>query len=311
MELPEAIDKIRPTVVQIAFKARNISPDDQEKFGGANINVPIGTGFFVNRKGYVITANHVIVVGQKQIDEIEAEEKMLRIGIAQPNEIKKVFPEIFERKTIDWRAQFTFVDFDVIATDETNDLCLLKLEKNPFNGELTSGVFVEEREVPLLFGTAYTHIALVGKPKDGSAIAISGFPLNEPILYTSSGVLASTWHFKLKKSRFRIIPPDLPDEIKEALSYELEDNYWGDIHAFPGHSGSPVYLVNNAHIIGVCIAGRLLEVIDKSDNKDDKKTKLRYFSGITIIIPVYLVHRLLIENLAGWAPPDREEWNQR
>lgn len=302
MNLPEAIDKIRPTVVQIAFIARNISPNDQEKFGGENVSVPIGTGFFVNREGIVVTANHVIVEGQKQIDEIDAEEKMLQIGIAQPNEIQKAFPDMFESKIIDWRAQFTFVDFDVVATDEANDLCLLKLRKNPFNGELTSGLFVEKKEVPLLFGTAYTPLAADGKAKDSSAIAISGFPLHEPILYSSSGILASTWHFKMQKSNFRIIPPDLPNEIKEILSYELEDYYWGDIHAFPGHSGSPVYLINNAYIIGVCVAGRLLDIIDKSDDESNKP-KLQYFSGITIIIPVYLVHRLLHKIISGWAPP--------
>ena len=41
--------------------------------------------------------------------------KSLKIGVARSNELTDWSAELGERRTFDWRAQFTFVDFDVIG----------------------------------------------------------------------------------------------------------------------------------------------------------------------------------------------------
>lgn len=97
-----------------------------------------------------------------------ADNKSLKIGVARSNELTDWSAELGERRTFDWRAQFTYVDFDVIGKDEKSDLMLLKLKKNPFTGKLSSGIKIPtigyEREVTTLFGTVYTPSATVGKP---------------------------------------------------------------------------------------------------------------------------------------------------
>ena len=81
MKLSEAIEKIRPTIVQIAFIANNLSNELQEIYGIKNINKSIGTGFFVSRRGYIITAYHVIKEGLERLKKFQAERKLLKIGI--------------------------------------------------------------------------------------------------------------------------------------------------------------------------------------------------------------------------------------
>jgi len=304
MKLSESIELIRPCIVQIALVAEGLSGDSREMFNTDNIELSIGTGFYVNRDGYAITANHVITKGNEEISKIQAENKSLKIGVAQPNELARQFPDLFEPKMYDWRANFTFTEFDIVDQDEKSDLVLLKMEKNPFSKELTSGRFVEEKEVPLLYGTAHQPMAIEGRPPDGSRIAISGFPLGQPILFTTCGIIASSWYYEIRKRETGIIPKHVPLEIRQILAHELVDAYYGDIETYPGHSGAPVYFIEDGKIIGVCVSNPLLEVIDENLESVSLRNRKIYFrSGITQIVPIYLVNRLLIRNGILWAPP--------
>jgi S1-C subfamily serine protease len=75
------------------------------------------------------------------------------------------------------------------------------------------------------------------RPSAGDAIATSGFPLEEPSLVTTAGVLASDMtHDADQPGRERLL---------------------GDLNVNRGNSGGPVYTVKDAKVIGVCIKGRL------------------------------------------------------
>lgn len=58
-------------------------------------------------------------------------------------------------------------------------------------------------------------------PRDGAAIAISGYPLSEPSLVTTSGALATSF------------------SIERQGEPQTAERYLGDITANPGNSGGP------------------------------------------------------------------------
>ena len=117
MILAEAVERIRPSIVQIALMANDLSEDLLSKVGRPFLHIPLGSGFFVNEGGYVITANHVVDAGRQQIQQLPAGQKRLLVGLAHPN-------------TENMRGNFTLVAFDVLGNDTRHDLALLKLRQN-------------------------------------------------------------------------------------------------------------------------------------------------------------------------------------
>jgi hypothetical protein len=80
------------------------------------------------------------------------------------------------------------IKFNVVATDDRNDIALLKLKTNPFT--LGEEARRSSSGRPLSLGVAKLRTA---RPRDGTAIAISGFPLMESVLVTTAGGIASAW----------------------------------------------------------------------------------------------------------------------
>lgn len=116
MKLSEAIELIRPSVVQI------VSAEGRR--------APLGTGFIVDEEAHVVTAHHVV-----------ASARQILVGLALPN-------------TENMRGNFILVDVDLVAVDGRHDLGLLKLRRNPFRGAIRSGIVINNEEVPVLYGTA-------------------------------------------------------------------------------------------------------------------------------------------------------------
>src|SRR5450759_2489826 len=92
LSLPDAIDIVRPSVVQICITGHQMKP------------VAVGTVFIVDRGGYVLTAEHVTRGANEIITANQIDGRRIVIGLSQPT-------------TANMRANFTFVDCEVVEED--------------------------------------------------------------------------------------------------------------------------------------------------------------------------------------------------
>lgn len=275
MDVTQAVDQIRSSIVQILFWATDL-PENLHSEVGPFVNRTLGTGFLVNSDGYVITAHHVIESGRRIAEQIQAGQKRILVGLAQPN-------------TENMRGNFSVVDCEMIDEDTRHDLALLKLKRNPFKGEVRSGIVIGDKEVPLLFSTATLN---PHRPKDGAAVGISGYPLGEPVLVTNAGWMATSWAFEIKE----VPVPGAPEWFRMP---DVADAYLTDVEVNPGNSGAPVYLVENATVIGVCVGSKLAPIRDQHGNIEEPK--LFYSSGLTVVVPVRYVIYLLKKHDLSWS----------
>ncbi len=220
----------------------------------------IGTGFLVHRDGYALTARHVTdhaLSIQKQSPKTR-----LLAGLAIPN---------FESLQLTIRASFELVEITVVEQDERHDLALLRLTPNPFATGKPSGISVTEKGIAVnaLYGLAQTEAA---RPRDGDAIAVSGYPLSEPTLVTTSGCVASAWGNDIRE----VQPPGAPEGFTIP---DVKDSYLADVAVNPGNSGGPVYSIYKGTVMGVCVAFRVASVEHTTANA------FSYNSGLSVSCP--------------------------
>jgi S1-C subfamily serine protease len=91
--LPDSIDAIRPAIVQILLGWDGGRP------------AAVGTGFIVDRAGFVLTARHVARDARSFASAQGLPNPRLLVGLAQPN-------------TENMRANFTLVTGEVIEDDQ-------------------------------------------------------------------------------------------------------------------------------------------------------------------------------------------------
>jgi S1-C subfamily serine protease len=275
MDLSQAVEIIRPSIVQIGLTAVEVLDARGNGIKQQWLHHLLGTGFLVSSEGHVITANHLIGHGRELITKIQARSKHLLVGLALPNTEKM-------------RGNFTNVVFHVVDTDALHDLALLKLAQNPFKGEVRSGFVIGGKEIQLLFGTVTLNCK---RPKDGAAIGISGYPLGLPVLVTNAGHMATVWSFDIQEVPLGGAPPEWYRKT------EVADTYLADVQANPGNSGGPAYLADNGTVIGVCIRIRLAPVCNQhGDSASIDQQQLLYSSGLTEVVPAQYVTDLLRKN---------------
>jgi len=266
MNLREAIKAVDPCVVQVS---------------GESLQPVVGTGFFVHEGGYVVTALHVIQQIARMANEANRPVQV-NVGIAHTN-------------SENMRANFTVTDCEVVDADEVYDLALVRLGRNPLAGELGTGIVVGEVAIPL---PAQVAAIDPDRPEDGEPIAVSGYPLSNPVLITNAGHLASVWH---SESRRDFQPGVSP----------LVDWYFGDVEVNPGNSGGPVYRVETAEVIGVCRASQPAPV-RRGDNGEPARMSdvaLNYSSGITVFTPAKYIAEMLARH-SLWESADGEAQEQ-
>ncbi len=233
VKLPDAIDRMRPSIVQI------------QSLTYPNIQT-LGTGFVVGAASHVVTAQHVVnAVNAGVGDEV-------LIGFAGPD-VTTLAMQI--------RGSFTSIGCPIVDASADDDLALIQLPAQPFGGmQILVGETPQAPPRQVRFATA--------RCRDGTDIAVSGYPLAEPALVTNAGVLASGFTLMTGSG-----PP--------------QERLLGDFTANPGNSGGPVYTTQDASVIGVLVAGRLVKVIEGPGSVS---------SGLTLIVPVAAVLKLLAKN---------------
>ncbi len=203
LDLTQATAAIRDTIVQIDIVSPNIS----------GLYEPIGSGFLVSRDGYVVTAGQVIRRAETRLRQIPVTEKHLAVAIPNPRRPGSLDP-----------GSFTFVVFDIVEADDQSDVALLKLIRNPFGaGPLATSVKTVE-----FAGT---------EPRNGEAVAVSGYPYPEATLVTDSGIVTNA-------------TATIPGR---ALMPRFSGNtYRLDLEANAGNAGAPVYEVATGKVTGIC-----------------------------------------------------------
>jgi S1-C subfamily serine protease len=272
LTLPQAIEQMRPSIVQIRVQAVGLSEELQRKLGPPFIVWTIGTGFLVN-DAHVITAHHVIEGGRRLLAQIDATRKYLAVGFPTPNT---------ERR----RGNFESFDVEVVAEDPANDLALVRLHE---------GLDVIQKRTQMPIRAARL---IADRPREGTAAAVSGYPLGSAVLVTNAGSMATAWSSDVKEL---IEPSVAPLVIRQQV-----DVYLADIVANRGNSGGPVFATETAGVIGVCVAGRTTAVVDQHDrpvripDESGKMRELRTAAGLTIVVPAAHVIDLLKRHRLRW-----------
>lgn len=262
-DISQAVELIRPSIVQIGVFAL-WRPIKARRVGMPFAHLALGTGFLVGG-AYVVTARHVVDVAYGMAAQIAAEKTAREVSVHVG------FPSATNET---YRGIFGLEAFDIVETDEVHDLALLRLLRDPTVSPLSD----EEREKLESLQENSPAVLYSERPVDGVAIGVSGYPLEESVLITNAGVLASGW------------ASDKGRASAEEDSYVKHDRYLGDIVANPGNSGGPVYLAEKAWVIGVCVAGRQIET---SDDQGQPNPDVLQKSGITVIVPSTYVIEML------------------
>ena len=169
MQLPDAIDSIRRSVVQI-----------QAVREGSEATT-IGSGFIVASAGdtvHVVTANHVV----EAVDT--AAGQSIHVAFAAPDVIEPTFQ---------MRAGFVGTSARVVDAVLKQDLALLEVTGQ--HTALLAEVESKTASKTMYRRETYRDPARLSSAKlrEGVALAVSGYPLAEPSLVTNAGILATTF----------------------------------------------------------------------------------------------------------------------
>lgn len=277
-KLADAIDSIRPSVVKVVVKLvrspANPFPQVPEAFKGCFNDTSVcivGTGFFVNSNGDVVTAFHVVdgfraksgayIRGTRQV--IEALEAAgvhagIGIGVATPN---------FEKGGITVLSNTQLYSAELVATDPSHDLALIRPTANPFRGmpQLIGGQALADMPRPTVKDVTFS----LSRPRDGEDVFACGYPFSEPGLITTSGILASAWNSEVLLRA-------------EAAGFPSPQNvYTVDLRINPGDSGGPVFRMFDQAVIGVAVETR---------------------GGLALVVPAKLVTDFLTSQHVSWTP---------
>ena len=259
-DISDAIDAIAPAVVQISVAA------------GGQV---LGTGFLVNEAGHAVTAYHVI----------EGLGGRATVGVAMPN-----YEDANNNRI---SGSFWLSSYDVVATDAEHDLALLKPHEpaaNPFKEPRPTFVRIGDQDLGLAPGIARLRVA---RPRDGMAIATSGYPFGVMNLITSTGYVASAWAVELNQ---------VQDPHGGDISLRDGANtYLADMQVNGGNSGGPVYRLADGSVVGVCVSTRGAQAwLPGGTPVVTAEGPVLYNSGVARVVPSLYVTELLDRAGSDW-----------
>lgn len=245
----DLVDLVRPAVVQVAVKInpldrRNAVPSPLDRcFRGRAICV-VGTGFFVNAAGDVVTASHVAkgVQGRAPEPGIQQIIQVLEAnGIHADTYIAVSWPNV-ETSQLTVASASQLFPATLMAADAEHDIAVFHATVNPFTN--MPRTFGGPGAAGLPQATAkFVHLALK-RPRDGEEIFACGFPFSEAGLVTTSGAIASAWKTDTLNTAEAAEHP-LPIEI-----------YQVDLRLNPGNSGGPVFRMHDQAVLGMAVESK-------------------------------------------------------
>src|SRR5271163_1093014 len=197
--LTEVIEQVRPSVVRIVIDYKMSIQDDVPANSPPqpNSGQVSGTGFILDDLGHIGTAAHVIdtsIIEQEMVNDLKAVHRHVVPGTLHFGDISISFPmkstqdlnggQIFHGDI--YANDFRISGARVLKEDSHLDIAVLTCGVNPTKtlGAEINGIQSFLAKAPKL------HRAL---PADGEMIAVSGFPLNIPVLVTNVGWIASSY----------------------------------------------------------------------------------------------------------------------
>ncbi|SPE33875.1 hypothetical protein SBA2_810023 [Acidobacteriia bacterium SbA2] len=268
--LSQMIDLVRETVVQVAVVLDNPGTQIPEDLGLRlyfdNGKYVLGTGFFVNEDGDVITAAHVSMATAQTIHKLQERRinSQLHVCLPYPNS---------ESERVKSIHNFVEFSYHPIAVDAVHDVSILSpVGRSPFQGLR-----------PLLTGRGTENVSRLkpkvaqmynARPGDGDEVFACGFPVGDNALNTTTGHIATAWG----EENIAIVP--IGGISKKSEVYKL------DLRVNLGNSGGPVFLSANQTVIGI-VHGF---------------TGGAPGEGTALIVPTHYIIDILKQNGRSWRP---------
>lgn len=203
MNLVQVAKEVRAEIVQIVVPLQN----------GSN---SIGSGFWVDQRGYVATCWHVVSANPTATLTVQSAVEPL-FDLKNNNMVSS-----------NWEA---FLG-KVVAKDEINDLALLKIDGNPFiRPKSMVAIQIGDKALTAHYKQSTLETEL---PEPGQKILLAGYPLGRPYPVVQEGSVASVAHSL----------PEFGPTLKILISTV----------ANPGNSGGPVF-DSDSKVIGILEGG--------------------------------------------------------
>lgn len=244
----DAVDMVRPAVVQVGVEIADSGtiPAITASLPPCFRHLPIcvvGSGFFVNDNGDVVTAFHVangvqepsggFIPGVRQVIQLLEANGVDGIAVIGVN-----LPDV-ETPRLRITSAVRLFPATLVAMDAEHDIAVFRATVNPFTN--MDSLLI----VPSVAGIPQAKAKFVKldsrRLRDTEEIFACGFPFGEPGLVTTMGAIASSG--KTAK---------LLTDASEAFPWPV-DVYWADLRINPGNSGGPVFRMKDHSVIGVAI----------------------------------------------------------
>jgi S1-C subfamily serine protease len=233
-------------------------------YGSSGIR--LGTGFIVNARGDVVTADHVV----KAMMSLEAclaqfqvtPERLIGHQSSSSGAAFKSTGSLVETSGASFDVPFT-----IVAEDPAHDVAVLTPQAN----SVRPIVVVSGATEPQPPNGSLAKLN-VDRPRDGSDVFTCGYPLAQYGSVTTSGRIASAWSQKT-----------LLNAASNGIAEESE-TYILHMRVNHGNSGGPLFSIEDGSVLGI--------VVEISSTKVE--------TGVAYAVPAKYIAALLNENKIPW-----------